>query len=223
DLVDLHPRAHIVSSRLRRPRRRSSPNPIRYSHRRLSWSIRVSHLKTMLRTLPLLVAAGLSLLVASATRGQQFSLIIDPQTGDTFIDTDLPFAGFTLASSTGDLLPDGLPYVGNTPTSGLILLDTDPFLALSTLSNTQFNISAGTVGQVIPPGTYELGPIVDVSSLNICAFCDGAQLSFLDDRNQVQPGWIGLCVPEPTTALCLAGGALLSLRRRTQSALGVAA
>ncbi|MEM7807274.1 MAG: hypothetical protein AAF561_04105 [Planctomycetota bacterium] len=177
----------------------------------------------MLRTLPLLVAAGLSLAMTSVTRGQDFVFSIDPVDGHTMIESDVPFRGFSLQSDTDALLPEHLPLLGQSSPVRLIALDLDasPALVLTVLSFTAGDIAAGTFGTPIPPGTYDLGPIVDIAALDFSTEFGGLSLLYVPaDINETLPGLIS--IPEPTTALWLVGGVLLSLRRRTDSALGIA-
>ncbi|MEM1013628.1 MAG: hypothetical protein AAGI46_15580 [Planctomycetota bacterium] len=170
----------------------------------------------MFRVLPFLVAAVLSLLVASAARGQDFVFSIDPIDGHTMIESDVPFRGFSLQSDTDALLPENLPFIlVNNPF--LIVLSLDPLLVLPNLGTFVSNITAGTTGTPIPPGTYDLGPIVDIATLDFSTEFGGLSLSYLPaDTDELLPGQIS--IPEPTSSLLAYGVLGLALLRRRRSA-----
>ncbi|MEM7807273.1 MAG: PEP-CTERM sorting domain-containing protein [Planctomycetota bacterium] len=167
----------------------------------------------MSRTLQLLVAGVLSLLATSATCGQSVVFCVHVPDGRVTVESDVPFAGFTLQSTSDALLPENLPWLGGNPASGTLLLDPDNFVVFSVLSASPNDITAGTTGVAAPPGTYDLGPIVDIAALSD-ADSGGLSFSYLSDGNIVLPG--APCIPEPTSSLLTCGVLGLALRRRSR-------
>ncbi|MEM7808532.1 MAG: hypothetical protein AAF561_10500 [Planctomycetota bacterium] len=155
-------------------------------------------------------------LLTSAARSQNFFFCIDPTDGRFIIDSGVPFAGFTLQSTTGALLPENLPWLGGTPASGAILLDPDNFVILSALSASTSDISVGTTGSPAPPGTYDLGQIIDLSLLNLND-PDNLGVACLSNDNTLRPAFpiLSTCIPEPTSSLLACGVLGIALRRRT--------
>lgn len=163
----------------------------------------------MTKTTLIAAAAAAVALPAVASAQDEFTLFVDPNTGDVLIDADVPFAGFTFTSDSSALLPENLPYLAGNPALGLVQLS--PTVIFNTLSTTANDISAGTTGTAAPAGAYDLGRVVDLSSLSTSPQ-SGLDIVYLSDGNVVLPGIV--VIPEPATAGLLGAVALGMLRRR---------
>jgi hypothetical protein len=166
------------------------------------------------------VASGFIASMPNAAQAQfepiNFQFVVDPATGEAFVNSNVQFAGFQLMSPREDFRPENLPYLDGSAESGVMTIGGT---LLGVLVAEPSHIAAASISASVGPGFYDIGSIFPddlvrrgpaIYSYSAIGIGDDGRGFIISDDFIV---W-----PEPAHATVLGAFAVVLTRRRARSA-----